>query len=582
MNKKFSWYFAITSVAYVPIACDVAMKLTANESIGYWLLMCVAFAVCALIFLMAYNTNVVMEYYPQGASTFALAKENLNKYFAVVAAAGAMVDYLLTTVIMAIYFAYILEGLFAFTGLTVSITCAILFIVAVLSYLKVRIHIKFIKFFTIIFFILLFGLIGIVIYRNYNNLLNIPDFCLFNKPKDTIMKIFITLKLFSYLTICSIGFDSIRFKSSFQNESHERVGVYRTAIIVSLIMVSVLMFAQYLNINPTHTNNTLFQIMTTATKKQIFPLMTLIFISIVMFVATCSGFALLPEFARELAMDKFFPTLFKNSKDSFMFAQGIIITFILTCIITFISKGEIKILLEIYCIGAFISIGIGQLAMFKKIEKPLPKYMSFLGAVISLLIVVMFCLAKFNSGAWIVLIAIFALSMFMLDLKRYYTGVDSDLELDSNKTLGVYGSKNTSIVIIADMDLGIVPAVKYAYSISPDSRAVYVSSNLDETNIMEEEWEKYFPEIPLVILKNDKNDNVIKPIMKYIDLSRKNQVNGLITVVVPEYVPRAPFYMLFHRNYAFILRVLLGFKKGIITVSVPYFSNSKYRMRSSK
>ncbi len=117
-----------------------------------------------------------------------------------------------------------------------------------------------------------------------------------------------------------------------------------------------------------------------------------------------------------------------------------------------------------------------------------------------------------------------------------------------------------------------MPAVRYAQAISPDMRAVYVSGGEDNEKTLLEDWEYYFPEIPLVVLKDEKKNNVIIPIMNYIKHTRKEQSQGIVTVVIPEYIPQSAFYSLFHRNYAFILRVILGFKKGIVTTGVPYWS----------
>jgi hypothetical protein len=290
-----------------------------------------------------------------------------------------------------------------------------------------------------------------------------------------------------------------------------------------------------------------------------------------MFLCTSTAFALVPAFCEELAKEKFFPTLFKNSKDDFMYLNGILLTLFFAVLVVVITRGEIKALLEIYAIGAFIAIGIGQLSLFFS-WKGKGKFPALVGAVLSLIIVVIFSFAKFLSGAWIVLIIIAILSRFMIDVNNYYNKVDKELALAREGALHKLRTRNVSIVIITDIDKGIVPAVRYAQAISPDMRAVYVSGGEDNEKTLLEDWEYYFPEIPLVVLKDEKKNNVIIPIMNYIKHTRKEQSQGIVTVVIPEYIPQSAFYSLFHRNYAFILRVILGFKKGIVTTGVPYWS----------
>ena len=124
--------------------------------INFWLVTLLAFFVCLLIFIMVYNVKNVLLYYSDGASSFYLAKENLNSVFAVLAAAGALVDYVLTSVIMAIYFAYSVEGIFNSLRNTVLLSVCILFLAALITYKKWKINLSFIKIFSILFLTLLF------------------------------------------------------------------------------------------------------------------------------------------------------------------------------------------------------------------------------------------------------------------------------------------------------------------------------------------------------------------------------------------------------------------------------------------
>ncbi len=577
MKKIFPWYFAISCLGYVPIVCDVTIKLIRGENISIWLVSAMSLIVCLLIFLVAYNTRQVLTLYGTGVSAFSLALKNINKYFAVVAAAGALVDYLLTAAIMALYFSYSLEGLLNQEKLhySIFIACMVLLLSALLSFRKIKIHLTFIKVFFLLFATLIFGAILIVFVKHIGqgNLFSQFNFNFrfLTGESQVYLGIFVVLKLFSYMAICAVGFDSMRLNSSVEIKADRYIGIYITAIIVSVTLSAVLFLAQSLGINPTNEDITIFQIIHKVMGREIYSIIALVFISVAMFVCTSTSFALVPAFCEELAKEKFFPTMFKNSKDDFMYLNGILLTLFFAILTVLISKGEIKTLLEIYAIGAFISIGIGQLSLFN-VWVGKGKIMALIGAVLSFIIVVMFCLAKFNAGAWIVLIIIVILSRYMIYVNNYYNRVDKELSLVRGQSQHKLRTKNVSIVIITDMDKGIVPAVRYAQAISPDNRAVYVSGGETNEQTLLEDWEYYFPEIPLVVLKNDKKNNVISPIMNYIKWTREEQSQGIVTVVIPEFIPRSAFYSLFHRNYAFILRVILGFKRGIVTTSVPYWS----------
>ncbi len=59
--------------------------------------------------------------------------------------------------------------------------------------------------------------------------------------------------------------------------------------------------------------------------------------------------------------------------------------------------------------------------------------------------------------------------------------------------------------------------------------------------------------------------------MVYIDeIYHKRQSNEVITIVVPQFVPRKSWTNLLHTNTAAALRKELMFRKGIVITSVPY------------
>ena len=577
MKKDFSWYFALTCSAYVPIACDMALRMIIDYRINFWLVTLLAFFVCLLIFIMVYNVKNVLLYYSDGASSFYLAKENLNSVFAVLAAAGALVDYVLTSVIMAIYFAYSVEGIFNSLRNTVLLSVCILFLAALITYKKWKINLSFIKIFSILFLTLLFSAIIFVYVEQVSKNDIFPGFngyFLEIKENDIYyVNIFIIYKLFSCLAVNALGFNSIKLSNSLEKEEKKYTGIYRTAFLVCLLMCSVLYLGQNLGINPTDTHNTIYQIVEKVAVKEIFSIISFVFIAVVMFISTCTVFALLPSLCEELAQYGYFPSMFKNSKDSFMYLNGIFITLFLTVAIILISKCDIKTLFGIYALGAFLSLSIGQLALFFKTDTKKKKIMAFLGSMFSFINVVLFAGTKFINGAWIVMVFIFVLAVFMLLTKKYYIILNAEMKLEKDKNIGRLNKRSTSIIIITDMDRGILPAVIYAKAISKDCRAVFVSSDENEEKQLAEDWELYFPDIPLVVLKNKENNNVIKPILKYIELSEKSINLGIITVVIPEYIPKKAIYAVFHRNYAFLLKTILGFRKGIVTISVPYWSD---------
>jgi len=64
---------------------------------------------------------------------------------------------------------------------------------------------------------------------------------------------------------------------------------------------------------------------------------------------------------------------------------------------------------------------------------------------------------------------------------------------------------------------------------------------------------------------------LMEPLLGYIEtLVAQRQPNELITIVVPQFVPRRRWHNLLHTQTALTLRLALMFKPGITVTDVPY------------
>jgi len=64
---------------------------------------------------------------------------------------------------------------------------------------------------------------------------------------------------------------------------------------------------------------------------------------------------------------------------------------------------------------------------------------------------------------------------------------------------------------------------------------------------------------------------LLEPLLTYIDqIDARRQPNEIITIVVPQFVPRHWWHNLLHTQAAFLLRIALLFRPGIVITDVPY------------
>jgi hypothetical protein len=64
---------------------------------------------------------------------------------------------------------------------------------------------------------------------------------------------------------------------------------------------------------------------------------------------------------------------------------------------------------------------------------------------------------------------------------------------------------------------------------------------------------------------------LIEPLLEYIEgIAAARQPNEIITIVVPQFVPRTWWHNALHMQTAWMLRLALLFKRGIVITDVPY------------
>ena len=77
-------------------------------------------------------------------------------------------------------------------------------------------------------------------------------------------------------------------------------------------------------------------------------------------------------------------------------------------------------------------------------------------------------------------------------------------------------------------------------------------------------------DVPLVILESPYR-SLIKPVIEYIDEAIKQEPGTMLTVIVPEAVPKYWWQGLLHNNAAPPLKHALQSRKNVVITNVRYF-----------
>ena len=131
-------------------------------------------------------------------------------------------------------------------------------------------------------------------------------------------------------------------------------------------------------------------------------------------------------------------------------------------------------------------------------------------------------------------------------------------------------TRHRVIVPISGVHQGTLAALDYARSLSNDVTAVHVSMDPEDAERIRTKWNAWGDGVRLVTLESPYR-LLLEPLLEYIDeVAALRQPNEVITIVVPQFVPKRWWPNLLHTQAAFMLRLALIGKKGVVLTDVPY------------
>jgi hypothetical protein len=126
------------------------------------------------------------------------------------------------------------------------------------------------------------------------------------------------------------------------------------------------------------------------------------------------------------------------------------------------------------------------------------------------------------------------------------------------------------ILPISGVHRGVVAGLTYARALSEDVTAVYVSTDPALAEKVERMWGLWGGGVRLEVVDSPYR-LLVEPLVEYIrHVAARRQPNEVITVVVPQFVPRRQWHNTLHAQTAMMLRLALVFEPGVVITSVPY------------
>jgi hypothetical protein len=251
-------------------------------------------------------------------------------------------------------------------------------------------------------------------------------------------------------------------------------------------------------------------------------------------------------------------------------------------LLVWLFKGDTSALIPLYAIGVFLCFTVSQYGMVKRWFRlrtagwQWKAALNGLGAVATAAVTIVQVMTKFTHGAWIVVIIIPLIILLLRAIHKHYETFAKEISFEGQSPIMPF--HHTVVVPVNGITKAASGALVYATTISDDVVAVYVETDKKATAQMEQDWESWDIGVPLVVLPSPYR-SVLRPIVDYVENLRMLSPGELVTVVVPEIVPRRWWEHFLHNKTALYIRTTLMFKPNVVVVAVPYLLGHAYRLR---
>ena len=588
---------ALSSTAYA--TQEMLVILVAAGTAAFIYAPGVAVAIVVLLTILTLSYEQTIHAYPGGGGAYIVARDNLGELPAQAAGAALLTDYILTVAVSVSsgvaqvvsaypvlypYRVYIAIGLVMFVmlinlrGVKESGAAFAIPTYFFLITMTITVAYGFFQYFT--------GHLGTVVDPPTVEMLHATQSITF----------FLILKAFASGTTALTGVEAISNGITVFKEPRS-VNAGKTLIWMSVILGSLLLGITFLSYRigaiPSEFETVISQLARTAIGgRGLLYLAVIVGTTVILVMAANTAFADFPRLGALAAWDGFLPRQLTYRGSRLVFSRGIIALAFIASALIFLFQASVTHLIPLYAIGVFLSFTLSQAGMARRWWKcghlrpgeeikeqgstlrfdknwKFKMVVNGIGSVTTLVVTLVFAITKLPDGAWIVILLIPTLVSIFFAIHRHYKYLAHQLSLESFATPPRM-SRHRVIMPIGGVHRGTVMALHYARLLTDDITVVYVSIDPNDEVKIRQKWDVWGEGSRLVIIESPFR-RFIEPLIKYInEVDKTRGPNEVITIVVPEFVPRVWWHQLLHTRTAVTLRMALIFRKGIVITSVPY------------
>jgi amino acid transporter len=567
----------LSSVAYATEEILRVLVLVGVGALGF--ASPIALVIAAILAIVVFSYRQTIHAYPSGGGAYIVAKDNIGETPALVAAAALLIDYVLTVAVsIAAGVAAITSAFPEWHNVRVEMTLGFVVILTMGNLRGIRESGRIFAIPTYFFVVSLLMLIGVGAWRALSGTIHPVEVVNAIAPTGEHLTLFLLLTAFSNGCTAMTGVEAVSngvpaFKPP---ESKNAAATMLMMAVLSITMfLGITLLAHAYHVLPSEQETVVSQIARGVFGGRGVPYYVVqVATMLILVLAANTAYADFPRLASILARDRYLPRQLMNQGDRLAFSNGIIGLALFASLLLVVYGGDTHALIPLYMIGVFVSFTLSQAGMVVHWRRlrgrgwKTSALINGVGALVTGIVLIVVAVTKAHEGAWIILLLIPLHVLFFRMIRRHYDGVESQLSM---KDLSDDAPRryNTVLVPISGVHRAVIEAVRYAKTLSPEVRAVYVNMDPLATEQLRSDWATWGQHVPLVVLDSPYR-SLMEPLLEYLEQVDGERPDDYITVVLPEYVPARWWHHLFHNQRALLIKGALLFRPNVVVTSVPF------------